>query len=270
MRKLLVFGSLLLKPHWNLAPVVRFRTSVALEAAYPKMELVVAFDGFHELHPPKDVKEKPFRINFDIDRLDGQRKEIICDAMGRKTTDIIDLTAGLGRDSSVFAFAGFKVHMIERNPQLFCLLKESIARLHRTHPTEASRMSVYNVSADEFELNHIGKNGENELATSIISVYLDPMYDESDCGSKSLVKKETQILRRLIAHSTEDNSDVNNQLLLESAQRLSNERIVVKRARNAPPLLNYIPHSAILGSRQRCDIYFANQKFHQPSPPRSV
>ena len=172
---------------------------------------------------------------------------------------VVDLTAGLGRDSFLLATSGFDILMIERNEILYALLDDALSRLRKVDPLVGNRMSV--VNCDSTTLNDIRDISfllpdKNFSDYSSIGVYLDPMYESGLVGRKSKVKKDTSMLHKLIEPLDPSESDRNNQLLLESAYRLSNSRIVVKRPLKSTHLVHAAPQSQIVGSTHRFDIYF--------------
>lgn len=206
------------------------------------------------------VKEVPFRIDFvsvaSKQRAKMAKSELVSKAMGSKTSHVVDLTAGLGRDSFILASSGYNVCMLERNPVVFYLLSDAIQRLHASNPELASRMKL--VEKDSKDLFGIADLGIELKESDIISVYLDPMYEGNVVGKRSNVKKETAMLHRLVRDDCEGISD-NSKLLFDTAKRLSNSRIVVKRGSRAEALANTKPHEALEGSTQRFDIYFKNR-----------
>lgn len=207
------------------------------------------------------VKEVPFRIDFASvaaqQRGKMSKSELVSKATGSKTSHVIDLTAGLGRDSFILASAGYRVCMLERNPVLFYLLSDAIKRLHAVNPGLAERMKLVEVdSRDIFESKDLGlKLKESDL----VAVYLDPMYEGNVVGRRSNVKKETAMLHRLVSDDYDGIRD-NSKFLFETAQRLSNSRIIVKRGCKAASLVNSVPHEVLTGSTQRFDIYFKSRK----------
>ena len=226
-------------------------------------------DGALELEWSKasNVKQLPFRIDFSSGassrRQKSAKSELVCKAIGNAQV-VVDLTAGLGRDSFVLASSGYSVHMVERNPVLHLLLKDAISRLSLVDSIVAGRMTLYSKdsrclqSADDlFE----GHKLDESSSQSSVAVYLDPMYQPNTVGKKSSVKKETQILHHLV-DPIEGSQEENNKSLLETAMRLSTTRIVVKRPLKSPPLANAKPHSCVEGSTQRFDLYFMNQKIN--------
>ncbi|WP_457998882.1 class I SAM-dependent methyltransferase, partial [Klebsiella michiganensis] len=61
----------------------------------------------------------------------GGRGEAVAKAVGIKgdyLPDVVDATAGLGRDAFVLASVGCRVRMLERNPVVAALLDDGLAR----------------------------------------------------------------------------------------------------------------------------------------------
>jgi len=235
--------------------------------------------------PASLQRESPFQINF-VDAITGPRmkqarSELICRAVGRTTHTVVDLTAGLGRDSLVLACAGFHVVMVERNKVLFTLLHDALLRLEKSDPVLASRLVVYNHdSVLDFEKLLIKRGGLNEewmnrrqrlqiidedgagkemKEDAEIAVFLDPIYKPKSVGKRANVKKETQMLHRLVDPSEGDDDD-NNKALLQNALHLSTSRVVVKRSVNAEPLAGIKEQGQIKGTTQRFDLYFRNRE----------
>ncbi|WP_241250026.1 class I SAM-dependent methyltransferase, partial [Citrobacter freundii] len=73
----------------------------------------------------------------------GGRGEAVAKAVGIKgdyLPDVVDATAGLGRDAFVLASVGCRVRMLERNPVVAALLDDGLAR------AEAKKLKVSIVS----------------------------------------------------------------------------------------------------------------------------
>lgn len=207
------------------------------------------------------VREVPFRIDFNSitskQRSKMSKSELVSKAMGSKTSNVIDMTAGLGRDSFILASSGYNVYLLERNPVIFHLLHDAINRLRITDPILAGRMNL--VERDSRELLNADDLGIVLKEAETVAVYLDPMYEGNVVGKRSNVKKETAMLHRIINSSPVNDAD-NGKLLFDAAKRLSNSRIIVKRSVRAASLANTVPHEVLEGSTQRFDIYFKNRK----------
>ena len=211
-------------------------------------------------------KENPFYIDF----LDGDIKyrssathlnnELVVKACGgikaiKNNNCIWDLTAGLGRDSFILASAGFNVMLFEKNLIIHGLLKDAIRRLESNENNIVSeRLKLYDTINSCDILNNINMDLKPDI------IYLDPMYESGDVGKKSKVKKETQILHRILGK--EENSidhESNNKQLLDTARNLAKSKIVVKRPYNAKYLAQSKPHNSITAGKTRFDIYYQNQ-----------
>jgi 16S rRNA (guanine1516-N2)-methyltransferase len=78
-------------------------------------------------------------------------------------------------------------------------------------------------------------------------IHLDPMFPHRD--KSALVKKEMRLFRPLVG----DDDDA--PALLAAALALASHRVVVKRARKAPPIAGVAPGYSLEGKSSRYDIY---------------
>lgn len=203
--------------------------------------------------------ENPFSIDFCSPsarvRQAQAQNELSVKALG-KASRVIDLTAGLGRDSVMFAASRKfnEVVMVERNEVLFFLLQDAVKRLKSSNTPSVGERIRGVIKEDGCSFIPAPITGDT-------AVFLDPMYPEGSVGRKSAVKKETQILHRLVDPQDKDAENENNAALFESASRIANTRIVVKRPLNAKPLdlRGLLPHESLFGSTQRFDIYFKSR-----------
>jgi len=254
-------------------------------------------------------REKPFYIDFveNAKRYEeSPHLELVCKAVG-KCNVVYDLTAGLGRDSLVLAMSGRSVIMFERNKVLYTLLDDALRRLasyriekqlpplqltlsnqdsttsldndffvykDKSSGSSDSSSDIIRVDSNSFQVSQIqpSSSSSTEISKSTINnicVYLDPMYPSGTVGRKAQVKKETQVLHRLVGDAQGEDEENNRRLFLSAKKLLiegggsnlihTNSRIVIKRPVRATPLLGLTPHSVIEGSTQRFDIYFANR-----------
>ncbi len=173
------------------------------------------------------------------------RKEAIARAAGLRgdrQTQILDATAGLGRDGFMLASLGARVTLIERSPLIAALLEDGIRRAaaqDRLMAT-AARLSLINTEAEAI-LKQCPKQEGPEV------VYLDPMYPPQ--GTRAQVKKEMQLLRELLG------SEADPQSLLAAALAAARRRVVVKRPLKAPPIGGPKPSYQIAGRSTRFDVY---------------
>ncbi len=158
-----------------------------------------------------------------------------------------DLTGGLGRDASLFAYAGFRVTIFERNPTLQLLLTIAHEQLLRTHPEMASRITIVKQDAIQF-LDSI--TDDKNIPQNI---YLDPMYPHRK--KSALVKLDLRMVRELVGE------DPDSAQLLISALPLLNKgasRIVVKRPSYAEFLGDIKPSYSIESPNTRYDVFVSS------------
>ncbi|WAT00765.1 16S rRNA (guanine(1516)-N(2))-methyltransferase RsmJ [Rouxiella chamberiensis] len=177
-------------------------------------------------------------------RFGGGRGEAVAKAVGIKGSylpDVVDATAGLGRDAFVLAALGCRVRMIERNPVVAALLDDGLSRGYRDveiGPWLQERLTLLHGSS----LTALG-----EITPRPQVVYLDPMYPHRQ--KSALVKKEMRVFQGLVG--ADDDADG----LLEPARRLATKRIVVKRPDYAPPMADIPAQAAVTTKSHRFDIY---------------
>lgn len=174
----------------------------------------------------------------------GGRSEAIAKAVGIKGSylpDVIDATAGLGRDAFVLASVGCHVRMLERHPVVAALLDDGLQRGYND-----AEIGIWLPR----RLQLIHASSLTALATLTPRpqvVYLDPMFPGRQ--KSALVKKEMRLFQALVG------ADDDAAALLEPARRLATRRVVVKRPDYAPPLAGVITRDAVITKSQRFDIY---------------
>jgi len=199
-------------------------------------------------------KLQPIYVDFVKGRLGyrrrhgGGRNQPLGRAIGLKpgkSLTVLDVTAGLGRDAFILACLGCQVQMIERSPVLATLLQDGLQRLQQYESTLAKRelgerLHLYYGDAQQWLLNLSITNYPE-------TIYLDPMYPTRQ--KSALVKKEMQILRRLVG------DDLDAPALLKMALNRAQQRIVVKRPQPAPFLAEMTPTFSIISENTRYDVY---------------
>lgn len=178
----------------------------------------------------------------------GGRGQAIAKAIGLKhgkTPNVLDITAGLARDAYILATLGCKVMLIEKSPILFTLINDGIERALSSDESSSVNNITNLVLADsKLHIKHADPNTPPDV------IYIDPMYP----GRKksALVKKDMQILQRLLGH------DETAGELLEIALGYSKKRVVVKRPIDADPISKRVPDTNINSKKTRYDIYMVN------------
>jgi 16S rRNA (guanine1516-N2)-methyltransferase len=174
------------------------------------------------------------------------RREALARACGLgrlESPEIIDATAGLGRDSALLAVLGARVTAIERHPLVAALLRDALARGvgDRVLGEHLGRITV--VEADAVDWLRM----QPEACADV--VYLDPMF--ADAGTAA-VTKEMQLLRELLGPSP------TSEALLQVARERARRRVVVKRHRHAPALADQVPSFSLTGRSTRFDVYLTH------------
>lgn len=174
----------------------------------------------------------------------GGRGEAVVKAVGVKgdyLPDVVDATAGLGRDAFVLAAVGCRVRMLERHPVVAALLDDGLARGYADPEIgEWLRQRLQLIHASSLQTL-------SEIVPRPQVVYLDPMFPHRQ--KSALVKKEMRIFQTLVG--TDQDADG----LLALARQLATKRVVVKRPDYAPPLAGVATSNAVVTKGHRFDIY---------------
>ncbi|WP_297189757.1 class I SAM-dependent methyltransferase [uncultured Porticoccus sp.] len=228
----------------------------APDAAQERLMLVVD-DGGLSLQQLGPKAPGPVRCEFALGaarhrRLHGGgRGQDIAKATGLSRSgfrpQLLDLTAGLGRDGFILASLGAQVTMIERNPVIFALLADGLSRACDTAEAEEDPalagilQRIKTVCQDSVDYL---KTLTDQQCPDVI--YLDPMFPPREKSSK--VKKEMQIFHQLVG--PDDTGE-----LLTAALGKARYRVVVKRPAHAPVLNGREPGYSLKGKSTRFDIY---------------
>lgn len=154
--------------------------------------------------------------------------------------DIVDATAGLGRDAFLLASLGAKVTLIERSAKMHDLLAEGLARA-------AAEGGRYAETVARMTLLH----GDSrvllpELRPQVVLV--DPMHPPR--GNTALVKKEMRQIREIVGR------DPDAEELMHVALEAALNRVVLKWPLRAEPLASLRkPSHQILGKSTRYDVF---------------
>lgn len=202
--------------------------------------------GFDET---RHMKETPLTVDFISGAVDyrrrkgGGRGQDLPKALGFRpgvTPDIVDATAGLGRDAFLLASLGANVTLIERNEAVHRLLMDAMARAcdsSDTHAEIIGRMTLINGDAKDIlpELNPQ-------------TVLIDPMHPPRD--KSALVKNEMRQLRDLVG------ADPDCAELMHVALGVASKRVVLKWPRRAKGIAELPkPSHQIPGKSTRYDVF---------------
>jgi len=183
-------------------------------------------------------------------RRGGGRGQAVARAVGLKGAKsaprVVDLTAGLGRDSFVLATLGCPVLAIERQSEIFQLLRAGLDRALDDSPTAVAL-------DDRLALQHGDARALlDQWPNGVIAdfrpdvLYLDPMHPPRK--KSALPRKEMRVFRSLVGE------DLDQDQLLAAALATQVARVVVKRPASAPPLADGVI-SAVTGKTTRFDVY---------------
>jgi 16S rRNA (guanine1516-N2)-methyltransferase len=172
---------------------------------------------------------------------DASRRQPLARAIGvaRGPCDVVDATAGLGRDAIVLAALGCDVTAVERDRVLFALLRDGLER--------AAASDDETLRAAAARIRPVCADARDVLAAQRPAVvYLDPMFPPRTKSAR--VKKELQLFQELLGQQHDAGA------LLEVALASARERVVVKRPLHAQPLAGR-PDHGFDGTRVRFDVY---------------
>lgn len=181
-------------------------------------------------------------------RFGGGRGEAVAKAVGIRKDylpEVVDATAGLGRDAFVLAALGCRVRMLERHPVVAALLDDGLQRGYRDAEIGGwlrERLALLHTSSID---------ALRDIAPAPDVVYLDPMFPHRQ--KSALVKKEMRVFQALVG--ADDDADA----LLAPARALAKKRVVVKRPDYAPPLAGVPAQSALNTKNHRFDFYLPQE-----------
>lgn len=171
------------------------------------------------------------------------RDQALLKAVGFKKgviPDVVDATAGLGRDAFLMAAHGARVTLIERAPHIHAQLADALARA-------ASEGGKYAETVSRMTLLH-GDSIALLPALAPDVVLVDPMHPPR--GNTALVKKEMRLLREIVG------DDADQLTLIRTALAAAKKRVVLKWPRRAPLPSGLLPPShQILGKNTRYDVF---------------
>ena len=174
--------------------------------------------------------------------------EAISKAVGIKKghrPNVVDATAGWGRDAFVLATLGCRVHMIERSELIAKLLEDGLRRAKQDEKVGKLMKDNLSLSFGESQQELFHTPFEPEV------IYLDPMFPHKE--KSALVKKDMQILQDIAEQDTDADA------LLHLALTIATNRVVVKRPSSADFLAEIKPQTSIKTKKHRFDIYLTPQ-----------
>jgi len=174
----------------------------------------------------------------------GGNGQMIAKAVGIQSgvrPQVLDATAGLGRDAFLLAQLGCRVTLIERHPLIAVLLADGLERALPDGEVGPIIQRMHLLPGNAIELIC------NWSVEPPQVIYLDPMFPHRE--KTALVKKEMRVFRPLVG------ADDDAAQLLQVALELATHRVVVKRPRKAPNVGDQPPGYVLEGKSCRYDIY---------------
>lgn len=211
--------------------------------------LIEASDEGLQLRAQHHPEFKPLRCDWSapevLRRIAAGRKQLLPRAIGlhkQPGLNVLDATAGLGRDGCTLAALGAQVTMAEREPHFAQLLADARARALQDPRLRDAALRTELITGDARALLLSGRRWD--------VVHLDPMYPHQ--GRHALPQKEMQLLRELTG------GDADADALLTPALAAATLRVVVKRPRVAGFLDGRAPSFQLEGTQARYDVYLVN------------
>lgn len=182
----------------------------------------------------------------------GGLRQALARAVGLKNRhqglNVLDGTAGLGKDGFILATLGCHVTFIERSKLLYFLLQDGLKRAE--HAPKLSAVVKNQIKLVESDFRAYLKTLALQNYPQVI--YLDPMFPEK--SKNALTKMEMRIIRDIVGND-DDMED-----MLTDALKLATNRVVVKRPAQAPYLEGIKPDYSMPGKRNRYDVYLTGVK----------
>jgi len=198
------------------------------------LRLVDRFSRQHPLH----INFMDAGFSFRLKR-GGGRKEMIAKAVGVKPRlQVIDCTAGLGRDSFLLASLGCDVVMFERSKVLALLLEDAISRALANEQLAEIAGRIRLVHGDAIQLLGCQTNTPQVI-------FIDPMFPTRKKSAQ--VKGEMQILQRFVG------KDEDASTLVRCAMATGSKRVVLKRPIAATD--DFEPSFSLKEKSSRFDIF---------------
>lgn len=149
----------------------------------------------------------------------------------KQATQIMDCTAGFGKDSYLMSLTGSKIIAYESNVLMYALLKDGL-----------NRSDINNIILRK-------KDALREVKTTDCQViYIDPMYPATKKSAKN--NKHMMFLQAFVGHQAQMAEE-----LFTQAKQSNAKKIVIKRPVKASYVLDKKPTSQIIGKAARFDVY---------------
>ena len=169
------------------------------------------------------------------------KKDLLAQAVGKKTVSIVDATTGWAQDSLALFRMGYQITCIERSPIMAVLIQDGFQRLAAKDWVQKRELMPPNLLLG----NAIELLGS--LPEKPDCIYLDPMFPQKRKQSAA-TRKSMAILRDILG------DDLDREALFAAAMQATGRRVVVKSPDYAEPLGGK-PSESLHGKLLRYDVY---------------
>jgi 16S rRNA (guanine1516-N2)-methyltransferase len=169
---------------------------------------------------------------------EGKKQGLVRACKPRSGINIIDATAGWGKDAAILASFGAQVLMLERNAIMAALVEDALDRRSELDRT-AMNLSMLQVNAIDY-LRCLQPEDYPDV------IYIDPMHPQRQ--KSALVKKDMQVLQQMIGLDTDACE------LIDIARQRVRQRVVVKWPQKLAPLI--AADGVVAGKTVRFDLYY--------------
>lgn len=235
----------------EVASIAQFLSApvVHTDAAAPRAAIHLIMRGRSMQLRMPGFTHKPLAISIAPRHHTRGGREPLLTAIGTRARQVVDMTAGWGRDAVELARHGVSVVAYERHRLVFVLLRHALQTCD--DPMVAARLTL--VYGDSSQLLPT-------LEARPAVVYLDPMYSQPQSAARRTAapRKSVALLRALLAddpsspHATEVTAATH--AMFARACECAIGRVVVKRPRRALPIAPH-PVGAVHSKLLRFDIY---------------
>ncbi len=165
-----------------------------------------------------------------------------CNNKKRNIKNVVDLTAGWGKDSLMLASHGQRIIMLEQNLLIYQCMHYLLELARYAHPQQCyQQMSIIHDNS----LDYLA--GKDKGFADCL--YIDPMFPSHKSSAKP--SKDLQILQRLT-------TNIEIEGLFEQALEKAGTRVVVKRPLHAATLSDLKPDITYKEKTIRFDVYLTH------------
>lgn len=224
-------------------PLLNLQTSVA----EPEQDFFLCFrDGCLKLLDKQTLKKGGLVV--EVDPRPGEqhsypapKKDLLAQAVGKKTHTIVDATTGWAQDSLALFRMGYELTCIERSPVMAALIQDGFDRLAQKDWMQNRQLLPPKLLVGN-AIEVLGR-----LVEAADCIYLDPMFPTKR-KQTAATRKSMAILRDILG------DDVDRADLFAAAWQAAGKRVVVKSPDYAEPLGGK-PSQSFQGKLLRYDVY---------------